>query len=104
MNEFTDKDTGCYGGGHGPDGCFKTVFQYADLKLPIEVKPNALVGRIETECCGEPCVTCDCEKCKSVCYICITQKVRIKIPVKFELCAEKGEVTLECDKKHCCDK
>ena len=65
-----------------PESCRKVGYEYADISIPVEVRPNAVVGPIETECCGEPSVVCAPDDCGEGCRIIITQRVRIKIPVK----------------------
>ncbi|MBQ1263542.1 MAG: hypothetical protein IIX89_04565, partial [Oscillospiraceae bacterium] len=63
--------------------CDKKAEQFVDIALPIEICPDADLGKIETECCGEPCIECEQEPCGSSMSIIITQSVKIKIPVRF---------------------
>ncbi len=83
--------------------CDKKAEQVVDISLPIEVCPEADLGRIETECCGKPCVECEQEPCGSSVSIIITQSVKIKIPVKFGIKTIEGNSFIKCCDKHCDD-
>ena len=85
--------------------CSKLVYQYADISLPMELKPDVKVGKIEMECCGEPDITCKKTDPKDKCEFVITQKICLKIPVcyKVETCVGKKSVCCNCDKP-CCEK
>ncbi|MGI6270036.1 MAG: hypothetical protein ACOYKJ_05840 [Candidatus Howiella sp.] len=82
--------------GPPPDGCVKVGYQYADICVPVEVKSNAEIGKIETECCGEPMVSCKQNAADCTCEIRIVQKVCIKIPVRYSIAARAGESTIDC--------
>ncbi|MBP3702247.1 MAG: hypothetical protein J6I65_00530 [Lachnospiraceae bacterium] len=83
-------------------GCMKTGYQYADINIPIDLKPNTTIGEIESECCGEPAVHCKENTIGNTCEITITQKVRIKIPVTFNVIACVGDEQINCFCEDCC--
>ena len=71
--------------------------------VPIELKPNATIGCIESECCGEPSVYCKENYTGNSCEITVTQKILIKIPVEFNVIACVGEEQISCgDDDPCC--
>ena len=84
----------------GDEGCFKVSYQYADISVPVEIKPTATVGDIEVECCGDSIITRK-EKCGNSCEIIISQKICIKIPVSYNVSAKVGESAVNC-KSNCC--
>lgn len=81
--------------------CDKRSEQVVDISLPIEVCPEADLGRIETECCGKPKVECEQEPCGSSVSIIITQSVKIKIPVRFGIKTIEGNSFIKCCDKKC---
>ena len=84
--------------------CSKVSCQYADITLPVEIKPDAKVGEIKLECCGEPSVTCKKGQSKDVCEIKINQKICVKIPIcyKVETCVGNKNICCNCNDK-CCE-
>ena len=76
--------------------CGKMACQYADVCVPIELKPNATIGKVETECCGDPYVLCR-QKSGNMCEILIKQRVEIRIPVTYSVIACIGENMIDCD-------
>lgn len=74
----------------------------AEVSLPVRLQPNAAIGEISTECCGEPVVTvrqfcgsrCGCE-------IVITQTVCVSIPVEYGAEAQAGDPGVICRKSGC---
>ncbi|MBE6789278.1 MAG: hypothetical protein E7539_06415 [Ruminococcaceae bacterium] len=83
--------------------CDKVGEQVVDISLPIEICPEADLGKIETECCGKPYIQCEQEPCGATCSIVITQSVKIKIPVKFGIKTIEGNSFIKCCDKHCED-
>ncbi len=87
--------------GFKKDECKKTAKQYIDINVPIDIAPDAEIGKIDMECCGEPELICrECGK-RNVCRLELVQKVCIKIPVKYSFTSCVGADTVKCDKK--CD-
>ena len=79
------------------DECVKTGYQYANVSVPIELKPSTKIGDIVVECCSEPVVDCCENKCENKCEITVTQKVCIKIPIHYQIDACVGESVINCD-------
>ncbi len=85
------------------DCCDKTGFQLVEIDLPVELKPCPEIGRIETECCGDPYIVCECCECSESCCIVVTQKLKIRIPIKYAVKATAGESCIACEKSgDCC--
>lgn len=79
--------------------CKKLAKHYINIDIPVDVRSKADVGRIETECCGEPMVICTGEKKADTCHFVLVQKVCIRIPVEYKLAAKAEPSMVEC-----CDK
>lgn len=85
------------------DGCVKTGYHYADIRVPLELKPHTALGDMSVECCGEPTVDCRERKSDNTCEVTITQKVNIKIPIRYQVTACMGESVMNCDgETPCC--
>ena len=95
-SKFGDVEKRC-----SKDDCVKLGHQHADVSVPIQLSPKATIGDIVLECCGEPEVKCHEDKHKDVCEVIVTQKVCIKIPIRYQINACAGESIIKCD---CCDK
>ncbi len=83
-------------------GCTKTTFQFAEVKVPVKVTPYAKVGKIETQCCGNPVVIrkqCDEGRCEMCCEIDICQGICVKIPIEYRSVTVIGEQSIKCDTK-----
>lgn len=79
------------------DGCSTVNYQYANISTPIEIRPNVRTGEITIECCEEPFIECcDCDRENGL-DIVVTQKVCIKIPVKYQIEACVGEESITCE-------
>lgn len=80
------------------DECRKTVKHYLDLNIPVDIVPAAKVGRIETECCGEPVVVCADGGKPDCCHLILVQKVCVKIPIRYTFKTDAGGCLVECCK------
>ena len=79
-----------------PGDCIKAVIQYADISVPIELKPNAAVGKVQIKCFGKSEVKYE-ENCNNdTSEIIITQRIRIKIPINYGITAHVGKELIEC--------
>lgn len=85
------------------DKCDNDAVQFVDISVPVEICPDVKLGRIETECCGDPFVQCECEPCGSNLSIVVTQSVKIRIPVEFNVKTIEGNGFIKCC-DGCCDK
>lgn len=79
------------------DGCSTVNYQYANISIPIEVRPKTTTGGITIECCDEPCVECCSNECGNGLDIVITQKVCIKIPIKYQIESCVGAESICCE-------
>lgn len=78
-------------------GCLKTGIQYANISTPVNITPNVKIGEIVTEYIGEPDVRCTETNCKNAYKLLIRQKIRIKIPIQYNIIARIGESIVDCD-------
>ena len=86
-----------FGGCDDRDGCGTVNYQYANISIPIAVTPKTRVGEITIECCDEPSIECiGCEHRHGLDLV-VTQKVCIKIPVRYQIEACAGEESISCD-------
>lgn len=81
----------------GRDGCTIVNYQYANISVPVEVKPETTTGDITVECCDEPMVECCTNECGNGLDIVITQKVCIKIPIRYQIESSVGEERICCE-------
>lgn len=84
------------------DGCVKSGYHYADISVPIELKPNTALGEVVVECCGEPDVDCCEDQDGDRCEITVTQKVSIRIPLYYQVVACLGDSRIDCDRGSGC--
>lgn len=75
----------------------KVAYQYADVNIPVQLNPNVTIGDIEIECCDEPIVNCCNNDSQQACDVIVTQKVRIKIPICYEIDACAGKSFINCN-------
>lgn len=86
------------------DGCTKTAQQYADISTSVSLNSTATLGKIETECLGEPSICCEETNCDNTCKITIIQKVSIKIPISYKIdaCIDEDGISCDCN-QDCCE-
>ncbi len=80
------------------DKCKKDAKHYIDISVPVDVSPEAKVGKIDMECCGETKVVCDECKAHNVCKLTLIQKICVKIPITYSIRATTGEEEIQCCK------
>ena len=78
------------------DKCTRIGCQYVDISVPSQLSPHTTLDNVEIECCGEPTVSCQENCCKDTVEVVITQKVRVKFPIRYTVTACMGESVLEC--------
>ena len=76
--------------------CKRTVIQKADVSVPVEIKPNATIGRIKSECIGEPHITSERCNQEGGCRFVITQTICVRIPIQYNVQTEVGENEITC--------
>lgn len=85
--------------------CTSITSQYADVSVPLKLMPYAVVGKLVTECCGEPVVAlrqCQGSSTSCGCEITITQVVCTRIPVEYGVEADVGDTAVICKKSLNC--
>lgn len=85
------------------DDCENVHYQYADISFPVKLSPTVTIGDIEMEYCDEPVVNCCENRCEQNCNVTVSQKVRIKIPIRYEIDACAGESSINCNSCTSCD-
>lgn len=74
--------------------------QFANVCVPVTVKPFAIPGPVTVDCFGEPVIAseeCCRGKVGQVCHFTISQKIKIEIPVDFGAAVKVGETFVDCD-------
>ena len=84
------------------DSCVKAGYHYAEISVPIELKPDTALGEVVVECCGEPDIDCCERKSADCCEVTVTHQVSIKIPIYYQVVACMGDSTINCDCDTCC--
>lgn len=79
--------------------CKRNAHQFADISLPVKLKPVTIVGEISTECIGEPSIICDYSN--NLCEIVITQTICITIPIEYGVKPNVGKSNIKCKDKGC---
>lgn len=80
--------------GCGEEACKRIINQKADVSVPIEITPDAIVGRIQFECLGNPQI--DNDQCGDSCRIVVTQRISVRIPIQFNVATDVGESEVVC--------
>ncbi len=93
--------------------CATVGCQTAEVCVPVTVVPFAQTGRVTTNCCGCPIVVTGEKHCKGkkngTCYLTISQKINVEIPVQFGATAVVGDAFVDClgssgkEDSSCCD-
>ncbi|MEG1771828.1 MAG: hypothetical protein RR352_00885 [Clostridia bacterium] len=81
--------------------CSSVASQYADVSVSLKLKPYAILGKLATECCGEPMITTrSCQGANSFCgcEITVTQVICIKIPIEYGTDANIFDTSAVCRK------
>ncbi len=85
-----DDDYGC-----GKNGCDRECSIHTNVKLPVEFEPEANVGKIEIECCGDPEIKCECNGKGGIDAV-IFQNVFVKIPICYDVKVKTGRSQTDC--------
>jgi hypothetical protein len=76
------------------NACKRVVVQKADVSVPIEIRPSAVVGRITSECMGEPRITN--ESHPECCHVTITQTICVIIPIEYNVTSRVEDSEVSC--------
>lgn len=78
------------------ENCDKVVHKNAEIDVPVMVKPDVKIGKIKAECVGEPVIRPEHGSCADACEFVITQKVRVKIPICYDIDVVTGKAEINC--------
>ena len=88
------------------DECKSIIEKFLTLCLPVTTTPCAKIGKIKTECCGNPIIStrkhdvcCD-EMKDGCCKFTIIQKMKVEIPIDFEADTKIDDLFVDCEFKH----
>ena len=88
------------------DDCKSIIEKFLTLCLPVTTTPCVKIGKIKTECCGNPIISsrkhdkcCD-EMKDGSCKFTIIQKMKIEIPVDFDADTKVDDLLIDCEFKH----
>ena len=97
-NRFQEHDRFMFKG-----GCPCKTSEEVSVTVPVSVSAHADRGNVELRCMGPSVITRDCDRdpCSATHRFCITQRMRVDIPIKFEAQADIGK---ECVKFASCEK
>ena len=85
------------------DDCRALIEKFLTICLPVTVTPCIKVGRIKTECCGNPILSSHkydkcCEEMKDgCCKFTIIQKMKVEIPLDFNADTDMDELFVDCE-------
>lgn len=87
------------------DDCRSIIEKFLTICLPVTTTPCVKVGKIKTECCGDPIISLrKPDNCKDMhdgcCKFTIVQKMKIEIPVDFEATTKIDDLFVDCEMKH----
>ena len=88
------------------DDCKALIEKFLTICLPVTTTPCVKVGKIKTECCGNPIVTpkkyekcCD-EMRDGTCKFTIIQKMKVEIPLDFDADTTIDDLMIDCELNH----
>ena len=88
------------------DECKSIIEKFLTLCLPVTTTPCAKIGKIKTECCGNPIISsmkhdvyCD-EMKDGCCKFTIIQKMKVEIPIDFEADTKIDDLFVDCEFKN----
>lgn len=82
------------------DSVTKAGHQYADITIPVELKPEAVIESLETICCGEPAVTCCQHPDDNTCEVTVTQTISTRISIRYNVSADIDRVEMNSREEH----
>ena len=88
------------------DDCKSIIEKFLTIGLPVTTTPCVKLGKIKSECCGNPIIsskkfnTC-CEEMKDgTCEFTIIQKMKVEIPLEFSTDTKIDDLFVDCEFKH----
>ena len=88
------------------DDCRALIEKFLTICLPVTTTPCVKVGKIKSECCGNPIISSRkhdmcCEGMKDgCCKFTIIQKMKVEIPIDFEADTKIDDLFVDCEFKH----
>lgn len=89
--------------------CCSIIEKFLTICIPVTTTPNACVGKIKTECCGNPIVSlkkpdnCHKDKDSCNCRFTIVQKMKVEIPIDFSADTKIDDLFVDCELKPDCN-
>ena len=86
--------------------CKAQIEKFLTVCIPVTTTPSINVGKIKTECCGNPIISMknhdNCCKgvCDGSCKFTIIQKMKVEIPIDFNADTDIDELFVDCELKH----
>ena len=77
------------------DGCERECSVHTNVNVPVELEPEAKIGKVVVDCCGEPEVCCECTH-EGTIRVIISQNLFVKIPICYEVKIKHGKSHAEC--------
>ena len=81
------------------------IEKFLTICLPVTTTPCVKVGKIKTECCGNPIISakkhekyCD-DNNDGCCRFTIIQKMKVEIPIDFTAQTKVDELIVDCELK-----
>ena len=88
------------------DDCKSVIEKFLTICLPVSTTPIVRVGKIKTECCGNPIVSSKkYEKCcgemkNGSCDFTVIQKMKVEIPIDFTASTKIDDLYVDCEFRH----
>lgn len=82
------------------DSVTKAGRQYADITIPVELTPEAVIESLETVCCGDPAVCCCQHPDDNTCEVTVTQTISTKISIRYNVSAGIDRVEMNNRAEH----
>lgn len=76
-------------------GCRSESVRYAQVSVALNVVPYARIGKVNTQCLGEPTV-CLYEHSPCGCKLVITQNIGITVPIEYGASVSEEAVEVNC--------
>lgn len=90
-------------GFHPEDNNKELIEKFLSIALPVKVTPSVDIKPVKTEPCGRPIITptkhgkCELGEKDGDCEFTIIQKMKIEIPVKFNIRTDIDDPFVDCE-------
>ncbi len=85
--------------------CKAQIEKFLTVCIPVTTTPSINVGKIKTECCGNPIISMknhdNCCKgiCDGSCKFTIIQKMKVEFPIEFDAKTIVDKMFVDCEFK-----